>query len=116
MAKIRRHKIQFDGDIQAVMREVSEGHPGTMSLLQTMFDRGDDALRELCVNLDDMNMRGKQVWVAYSQCCDNTIDLFFKMVNERDPGMIIYVNSMCASVGAKRSHLAVNSGGAGHDE
>ncbi len=43
--------------------------------------------------LDDMNLRGWQIWVAWKDHCKADMPTFLKALAERDPEMVATVNS-----------------------
>lgn len=58
------------------------------------------------LNLDDMNMRGSQIAVAYSDYAGRDVQKFIAAVNERDSLMVAAVNEKCAYTG----EIAVTGG------
>lgn len=82
---------------------MAEGNPGAATVLAQMmnFDPQNPTACLLNVlSLDDMNMRGSQIWVAYKYYCDHNLDRFIACVNTRDQGMVDKVNAMTHATGA----------------
>jgi hypothetical protein len=40
------------------------------------------------LDLDDMNMRGSQIWVGFKNHCEGEIDVFLDAVKNRDPELV----------------------------
>ena len=94
---ITREKIDwFGGDMQTTLVDaliiMSEGNPGGLVVLGELAKR--EAYLQI-MNLDAMNMRGSQIWVAYKDYCGQDIDLLIQKIDERDPAMLDKVNEQC---------------------
>lgn len=84
--KSKRKKIEIKISVQDLFVLMAEGNPGALSVLCNM-----DPLDIL--TLDDMNIRGPQIWVAYKDHCNQKMDIFTKCVRERNKDMINTVNA-----------------------
>lgn len=85
-----RKKIQLDMTQIDVLVEMTEGNPGAMNAIKRLMDSPDglfDVLR-----LDDMNIRGPQIWVGFKDVCNGDIALFQKKIRDRDPEMVNKIN------------------------
>jgi len=72
---------------------MSEGNPGALSvLLQLMELDADGAGLMAILHLDDMNIRGSQIWIAYKDHCDQNIEVLAEKIRNRDKEMIATVN------------------------
>jgi len=49
----------------------------------------------ILLSLDDMNMRGSQIWVGYKGHCGEDIEKFVQCINDRDSNMVEVVNKEC---------------------
>ena len=88
-----------------ILVTMSEGNPGAISVLSQLM-RGDHGIADV-LNLEDMNMRGSQIWVAYKDHCGQDIAKLCRLVRERDPGMIETVNQEMGRGGSEE--VAVRS-------
>ena len=46
----------------------------------------------LILGLDDMNIRGSQIWIGYKDYCKEDIMKFIQAIKDRDPEMINKIN------------------------
>ena len=90
-----RKPISLMGSTQAALIEMSEGNPGAITVLMELIGRDDPSAFMTILNLDDMNMRGSQIWVGFKDHCGEDIEKFAQCVNDRDPDMVKVVNSEC---------------------
>ena len=82
--------------------KMSEGNPGALRVLMELLPI--DPI--LVLHLDDMNIRGWQVWVGYKDHCNYDLSLFTKCIQDRDQKMIETINGQRGPDGP----LAVISG------
>lgn len=96
-----REKINLnDSFYVGVVVKISEGNPGALSVITKMIN-GDPASMMNILSLDDMNLRGSQIWVAYKDYCGESIELFMDCVKSRDAQMIEAVNITSAKYGTR---------------
>lgn len=91
-----REPINLDDTTMDVLLKMAEGNPGAITVLSQLLERDDPTgLPGLLtiLSLDDMNMRGPQIWVGYKDHCGEDIEAFAAAVNSRDPEMIATVNA-----------------------
>lgn len=101
-----RKRISFMMNIQEMIITMTEGNPGALGVLTGMIINTN---RLHCIlHLDDMNMRGSQIWIAYKNYCDNNMEKFVDCVQKRDPEMVAMVNKMHFEQGG--TEVAVTSG------
>lgn len=100
-----REKLNTNDSMLVLIEKLSEGNPGGLTVLTQILKKDplDGIMRFL--DLDDMNMRGPQIWVGYKDHCGQDIDKFITAVKNRDPDMIQTVNKQCGD-----RHTAVISG------
>jgi hypothetical protein len=91
-------------NMQAALFEMGEGNPGAISaMIRCIEVEGQMAFMiGTILHLDDMNIRGSQIWIAYKDYCahgddalvhsDKHVKLFIECVKRRDPMMILAVN------------------------
>jgi len=87
MTKIRE-SIDF-GD-SMLLEKMSEGNPGAISVLGRLMIVPTGLMSIL--DLDDMNIRGSQIWVAYKDYCGEDIDILTHSLTSRDGDMVKCVN------------------------
>ena len=84
-----REKINLnDSFYVGVVVKISEGNPGALSVITKMIN-GDPASMMNILSLDDMNLRGSQIWVAYKDYCGESIELFMDCVKKRDAQIVV---------------------------
>ena len=92
---IMREKINPNDSFYEMVTKLSEGNPGAMTVITQMISKNPASIVQL-LSLDDMNIRGSQIWVAYKDYCGESIDLFLDAVKKRDETMIEAVNIISA--------------------
>lgn len=88
-----REPINLSDNITAVIVKMSEGNPGALSVLMQLIQRDDPAATMTVLSLDDMNMRGPQIWVGFKDHCGSDIEVFAKAIQDREEEMIATVNA-----------------------
>lgn len=84
---------------------MSEGNIGAHAVLMEIMGNDPGMGFMTVLNLDDMNMRGEQIWEARKLF--ETPEAFVEAVKKRDPAMVEHVNKTCTDIGGE---LAVTSG------
>lgn len=102
-----RQKITLDMDTMTLATEMSEGNPGGLSVVVALLKKELPGLMCL-LNLDDMNIRGCQIWVGYKDYCKEDLNAFIKAAQERDPKMVEMINANCLYDGY--TEMAVTGG------
>ncbi len=99
-----RQRISLDDSIMSILVKMSEGNPGAASVLGKLMQSDNEFGLVLALHLDDMNIRGSQIWVAYKDHCGEDLEKLKAAIVERDPSMIATVNKECSYTGeiAKR--------------
>lgn len=99
----QRGKINLDGSNIDLIAQMSEGNPGAMTVLVGLMKvpnlKPPGPL--FLLHLDDMNIRGSQIWVGYKDYCKEDMPAFAKAVQDRDPNMVAMINEFCG-----HEHLA----------
>lgn len=109
---MQREKLKVTGDMRDTLIQMSEGNPGAVSVLVQLIK--DDPMGFIDVlNLDDMGMRGSQIWIAYKDHCKEDIGAFRKALRDRDPAMVATVNASRGS--APGTPIAVTNGASFQD-
>jgi hypothetical protein len=86
-----RAKLNTSGSMIDAVVQMSEGNPGAITALMTLIKRGMEGFMGV-LQLDDMNMRGPQIWVAYSDYCGKDDEKFYRACMDRDAAMVDMVN------------------------
>ena len=92
-AKRERREINL-GDTQLdVMVALAEGNPGALSVLGRMLkgEAGSSLLDAIL--LDDMNIRGTQIWIAFKDFAKEDFAAFVAAIRARSPEMVEAVNA-----------------------
>jgi hypothetical protein len=87
-----RRPIHWDDSLREVLLKMAEDNPSAMRVLLKILGKTGPGGLSLILQLDDMNIRGKQLWVGYRYHCDADLDRFVQCVKERDPEMIETIN------------------------
>ncbi len=88
-----REAVNLSDSTTAVLQKMAEGNPGAITVLMALLGRDDPAALMTLLSLDDMNMRGSQIWVGYKDHCGEDIEKFAQCINDRDSEMIATVNA-----------------------
>ena len=105
-----RQKIELKDSTLDVIYKISEGIPGAIVGMAELM-KSDSAGFMLLLGLDDMNIRGSQIWIAYKYLYKEDGKKFKEAVRKRDSKMIDFINEMTAAVGEEKAV----SGGASFD-
>lgn len=85
---MRRQPIDFNQDIREVIALMSEGNPGALNVLSQLAFTDPT----LIAVLDDMNIRGPQIWLGYKDHCGQQLERFTRCIRERDAAMLNTIN------------------------
>lgn len=103
----RRERIGAHDSLQDIIIKMSEGNPGALTALVEVV-KADPVMGFMdLLHLDDMGMRGPQIWVAFKDHCKQDLAAFVKAIRERDQAMVDTVN---ASRGVADAPPAVTHG------
>ena len=86
----QREKIKIDMSTTDLLITMSEGLPGGVVVLVKLMEDPEGIGRIL--DLDDMNIRGTQIWIGFKDYCGEDIEKFKTAIKERDPKMIDVIN------------------------
>lgn len=95
-----REKIELTDNVMDVVVKMSEGNPGGLSVLTEILKKEPTDGFFTILTLDDMNIRGTQIWIGYKDHCNSDLDVFIKAVKDRDQAMVDKINE----VGAMGNH------------
>jgi hypothetical protein len=85
-----RKKIELNDTMLDIVTKMAEGNPGALSVLVEIIKRND--IIDNILSLDDMNIRGCQIWVGYKDYCNKDIEKFVSSIKNRDPLMVKTIN------------------------
>jgi tryptophanyl-tRNA synthetase len=85
-----REKIELTDTTMDMAIKMGEGNPGGITVLVNLLKTKDGVLDIL--HLDDMNIRGSQIWVGYKYFCGEDLNAFVKAIRERNRDMIDAIN------------------------
>ena len=98
---MEREELRLNEYLMDWMVKMAEGNPGALTVLLTALkERGSQKMGELILFMDDMNIRGAQVWIGYKDCCGCDLDKFIGCIEEKDQAMIDKINE----IGRKGNH------------
>ena len=111
MTSENRTNLTLDMSIFNITLAMSEGNPGAISILTKALNiKGNsDWLLSFALILDDMNIRGTQIWLGYKNHCNQDMTLFMKLVKERNQEMIDHINQDVIKWGGTK-HKAIPKG------
>lgn len=87
-----RKNIELNMNFMDVITVLAEGNPGAVTVLASMLKNPDGLFHML--HLDDMNIRGSQIWIGYKYYCEQDLGRFTKCILDRDAGMVAKINEM----------------------
>lgn len=89
-----RPPIDLNWDIKDLVAFMCEGNLGGLSVMMHMLREGDvgEAMHAILL-MDDMNIRGPQIWVAFKYACKGNIEELKERLKKRDPTLIEYINT-----------------------
>lgn len=90
------------------MMLMSEGNPGALTVMANILKQGGDSFT-VFLDMDDMNIRGTQIWVGYKDHCGQDLEKFVKCCRDRDQAMVDTINREGRK--GNHPHLAVRHGG-----
>ena len=88
---IPRAEIDIDGSVLDMLLLMSEGNLGAAIVLSRIMNKYDAGAMSI-FDLDDMNIRGAQIWVAFKDVCNEDLDMLCEKLKKRDPSMVEAIN------------------------
>lgn len=104
-----REEIGFNKSTMDCLVAMAEGNPGAITVLSEILQKDPHGLITV-LHLDDMNIRGPQIWVGYKDFCGQDIHKFIECVKNRDGEMIDAINNEMR-MDKNWNEWAVTSGG-----
>lgn len=88
-----RTRIKFTEDITEILTKMSEGNPGALTfLMEAINNLPPEQSFTTLMHLDDMNIRGSQIWIGYKHYCGCDTEKFLELVGKRDEGLVDFIN------------------------
>ncbi len=100
-----REEINMTASTKDMLFLLSEGNPGGLNVLMQLVAKSE---LFTILNMNDMNIRGTQIWLCYKDVCGQDMDLLIEKCRNRDEDMVKYVNEQ--GVMGNHRHKAVTSG------
>lgn len=97
-----REKIELDDSIIDIIVKMSEGVPGAIVGLTKLIKSDKDGFI-LMLGLDDMNIRGSQIWEAYKYLYNENGEKFAQAIKARDKHMVDFINQEIATIGGEKA-------------
>ena len=88
---ISREEIDINGSVLDMLLLMSEGNLGAATVLSRIMNKYDAGAMSI-FDLDDMNIRGAQIWVAFKDVCNEDLDMLCEKLKKRDPSMVEAIN------------------------
>lgn len=86
-----RDKIDIMETGMDLLVKMSEGNLGGLSVLVEIMQEGTKGFLHI-LNLDDMNIRGSQIWIGYKYWADQDLEKFIEGIRNRNPEMVALIN------------------------
>lgn len=103
----KRKELTTDSTVAEILATMSEGNPGAINVLVGIVKSSEDGIFSV-LSLDDMNIRGTQIWVGFKDYCKQDLNAFVKALNDRDEKMVEAINRVGRE--GNHPHKAVKSG------
>ena len=97
-----REKLELNDTVFGTMYKMSEGVPGAIVGITNLM-KADESGIMLLLGLDDMNIRGSQIWEAYKYLYNEDGKKFAEAVKKRDEKMIQFINEELATVDGEKA-------------
>ena len=89
-----RDEIKADMETNEVLMIMSEGNPGALRVcMDLLAGKQPEGFMNL-LNMDDMNIRGSHIWLAYKDVCGEDLDVFQEKLSTRDSGFVATLNNV----------------------
>jgi len=79
-------------DIMEVVTTMGEGNPGGLTVVVKLMETDKELGFLDVLSLDDMNIRGSQIWVGFKDFAGEDIEVFRQAIRDRNPDMISKIN------------------------
>ena len=89
----QREKLSMNDSLINMAVKMAEGNPGAVRVISKILE--DQGGLFFLLDLDDMGMRGSQIWVAFKDYCGQDIEKLKQCLRDRDKKMVETVNREC---------------------
>jgi hypothetical protein len=107
MAK-ERIPLHLNMSTMDMLHAMSEGNPGGLTVMLRMIQADPEFGLITIMHLDDMNIRGPQIWVGFKDHCKEDLPKFVQAIKDRDPAMVATINKECESYGHRATTHAAS--------
>lgn len=112
MDKIERLEINADDSLREVIIKAAEDNPAAVKVLMRIMRKLGYEGISVILQMDDMNMRGAQIFVGYKYHCRGNLDHFIECIKNRDVKMLETINK--EGLKGRYPHKAVVGGAVGN--
>lgn len=106
---MERKEVTLNDKILDVLVMMAEGNVGACSVINAIMSNYITDGFVIILHLDDMNIRGEQIWIGYKYFCEQDLGKFVQCVFARDEGMVRKINEM-SQCGWVAVHHGASSG------
>lgn len=92
MNTTKREEVSLQTTPMELMLIMAENNPGAARVLSDMLKADPMAGLFDFLHLDDMNIRGTQIWVGFKDYCGEDLTKFVTLVRARDAKMVAHIN------------------------
>jgi hypothetical protein len=103
-----RKEVQLNMSFMELVQLLAEGNPGAVTVMLELLSRDKNFGFMTLLSLDDMNIRGTQIWIAFKDYCNQDYAKLENAIKTRDPLMIEKINAE-GKLG-NHPHRAIHSG------
>ena len=101
-------ELYADDSLREVLIKAAEDNPSAVKVLMKIMQKFHYAGFSIILQLDDMNIRGTQIFVGYKYHCRGNLDRFIECINNKDSKMLETINN--EGLKGKYPHKAVPGG------
>lgn len=88
-----RKPLTKDDSFHDFIQKITEGHSGARTVIENLVEEyGAAKSAEVILGLDDMNVRGTQIWAGYNQHCSENLETFVACVEEKRQDFVETIN------------------------
>ena len=87
-----RKKITISDTLPEIINAITENNSGAAVVLEELSKKLGVFTLPFMLRLDTLNIRGPQLWFAYSHFAGEDINVLQKSIRDQDPNMIKAVN------------------------
>lgn len=105
---MERVKLELSDSMMDIIVKMSEGNLGALTVLTTIIETEKEKGLLTILHLDDMNIRGEQIWLGFKDHCGEDINEFIECTTKRNKEMLKTINAHC------KEHVAIHGNGTKH--